>query len=108
MPTVFILQESKSQDFSDVKRFGTPEVIVVGNVTNPTGAAHRVFETLRVKFKPNDRIVPNGSPLGLMAAGAALAYLNRDIDMRATALIDVLIWNRSKLCYDLIQWPLPR
>lgn len=107
MPTVYILQESKTQDFSDVKRFGTPEVIVVGNITNPAGAAYSVYERLLRKFSSCDFIVPNGSPLGLMAAGAALAYLNQNLDQKAQPVVNTLVWNRRTLSYDLVKWVMP-
>ena len=100
MPRCFILQESPSQDFSDLKRFGEPYVVVVGK-HHAVSAGQQIFDAMLYDFTSEDFLVPNGSPLGLLFAGAALSRNFRCGGKSASSGVNVLLWDRRLLKYGM-------
>ena len=93
MPTVYIIQESKTQDFSDAKKYGDLEVILLGVSRDLDRGARIVEKVLQTNWQDGDFLIPNGSPVHILAAGAALAGL-------PVTSINMLVWDRRSLKYD--------
>ena len=107
MPTVYILQES-DQDFSDAKRFGNIVVILVGKVPDQVKACSVVYGRLLQHLQPGDFIVPTGSPMVILAAGAAMRQLQENEAVMSCGknhlIFNILLWNRKTLNYDVAKW----
>jgi len=93
MPTVFIIQESPTQDFSDAKRFGDIEIILLGPTRDLDRGSRVVRTVLAGKWKDGDYLLPNGSPTHILAAGAALSLMT-------PVTINLLLWDRRTLKYE--------
>ncbi len=93
MPNVYIIQESPNQDFADAKRFGDVEIILLGPTRDLDRGARIVDKFIRSNWKPGDYLIPNGSPVHILAAGAALSCMS-------PITVQLLIWDRRTLTYE--------
>lgn len=96
MPTVYIIQENAQQDFSDAKRFGSLEVILLGQFKDFQRALQVVKKVIFSKWQEGDFILANGDPGHIIAAGTALAQL-------PITCFNLLKWDRRTLTYKLEQ-----
>ena len=80
-----------------MRRFGEPKVIIVGHPGSPLRMIEKIQDTLQRDWEKGHYLVPNGSPLGLLAAGYIFATMN-------IGDINTLLWNRSELKYELFRW----
>lgn len=96
MPTVFIIQENPQQDFTDAKKFGVLEVIILGQSKDFQRSLQTVRKVLQTKWRQGDFLLANGDPGHIVGSGLALAKL-------AISSFNLLKWDRRTLTYKLEQ-----